>query len=615
MLQSTQVAERDTQPNGQEPAISDYAIIGDCRTAALVSQDGSIDWLCLPYFSGASVFAAVLDQERGGRFRIRPVAYFRSARRYFDATGVLETTFQTESGSARLLDLMPVAGSSSTLQPQREVLRIVQGVEGEVTLEVRWEPRPRYASVEAKLKSRGAIGWSCTWSDELFLLRSEAPLDLVPDEEAVVGQIRVEAGQKVRFSLCYAKADIGVVAPLGVEADNRLQATLEWWRLWSSQCAHEGPHRAAVVRSAITLKLMTFALSGAVLAAPTTSLPETIGAERNWDYRYCWIRDAALTMRAFTGLGFQSEARSFLEWLLHATRLTWPKLQVMYDVYGRTNLHERELEYLRGFRGSRPVRIGNGAHNQVQLDVYGGLLFAALDYVEKGGRLQEDEARLLAGFGTTVCKQWRDADSGIWEIRGPNRHYTFSKVMCWTALDSLLKLHERGCVRIDVDMLRRERDEIGRAIETRGFNETLDSYVGELDGDWVDAALLLMGCLGYKHPGHRRMRATFERLQQRLGYNGLLYRYEEGTDHLPSREGAFGICSFWAVDNLARRGDLEDAERTFDHILSFANDVGLFAEEIDPDTGEALGNFPQAFTHVGLINAAMALAASRRAGG
>jgi GH15 family glucan-1,4-alpha-glucosidase len=614
MLRFTEKTERDVQPNSQDSQIGDYAIIGDCRTAALVSRDGSIDWLCLPHFSGPSVFAALLDQERGGRFRIRPAGRFQSARRYLDATGILETTFETASGSARLLDLMPIVGNSGTLHPLREVLRIIEGIDGEVSFEVRWEPRPRYSRIDPQFRSRGAIGWSCSWSDELFLLRAEAPLDFASDEKAVVGRIRVKAGQKVRISLCYAKADIGVIAPLEEEADNRFQATLEWWLCWSRQCAYEGQHRDTVLRSAITLKLMTFALSGAVLAAPTTSLPEAIGAERNWDYRYCWIRDAALTMRAFTGLGFQSEARSFLEWLLHATRLTWPELQVMYDVYGRTNLRERELEHLRGFRGSRPVRIGNGAYRQVQLDVYGGVLFAAFDYVAKGGRLQEDEAKLLVGFGKTVCKQWRDADSGIWEIRGPKRHYTFSKVMCWTALDSLLKLYERGCVRINVELFRRERDEIGRAIETHGFNEILDSYVGEFDGDWLDAALLLMGCLGYKHPNEARMRATFERLQERLGCNGLLYRYEEGTDHLRSREGAFGICSFWAIDNLARRGDVEAAERAFDHILSFANDVGLFAEEIDPDTGEALGNFPQAFTHVGLINAAMALAASRTAG-
>jgi GH15 family glucan-1,4-alpha-glucosidase len=314
-------------------------------------------------------------------------------------------------------------------------------------------------------------------------------------------------------------------------------------------------------------------------------------------------------MRAFTGLGFRSEAGSFLQWLLHATRLTWPELQVMYDVYGRTNLRECELEHLSGYRASRPVRIGNGAYRQVQLDVYGGVLFAALDYVQKGGELQEDEAQLLVGFGKTVCRQWRDPDSGIWEVRGPKRHYTFSKIMCWTALDSLLKLKDRGCLGVDVETFRRERDEIEAVIETRGFNEALGSYVSELGGDRLDASLLLMGCLGYRNPAHARMRATFDRIQERLGRNGLLYRYDEGSDHLSSREGAFGICSFWAIDNLARRGDVEAAESAFQHILSFSNDLGLFAEEIDPDTGEPLGNFPQAFTHVGLVNGAMALAA------
>jgi GH15 family glucan-1,4-alpha-glucosidase len=592
--------------------IGDYAIIGDCRTAALVSKDGSIDWLCFPHFSGPSVFAALLDHGQGGRFRIRPEGRFRSRRRYHGATAVLETVFETPTGAARLIDAMPVVSDTGALHPLREVLRTIEGIEGAVSFEVLWSPRPNYARASPLIRSRGALGWSCAWMDELFLLRAEAPLNLSPDGKAVIGRIRVEAGQTIRFSLCYAKGDVAVIAPLGREADARLRATLAWWQSWSGQCMYDGPHRDAVIRSAVTLKLMTFALSGAVLAAPTSSLPEWIGAERNWDYRYCWIRDAALTMRAFTGLGFQSEAASFLQWLLHATRLTWPKLQVMYDIYGRTSLRERELEHLSGYRASRPVRIGNGAYQQVQLDVYGGVLFAALDYVEKGGELQDDEARLLVGFGETVCKQWRDPDSGIWEIRGPKRHYTFSKVMCWTALDSLLKLKDRGCLHVDVETFRRERDEIETVIESRGFNEALGSYVRELDGDRLDASLLLMGCLGYKHPDDARMRATFDRIQERLGRNGLLYRYDEGSDHLPSREGAFGICSFWAIDNLGRRGDAEAAERAFQHILSFSNDVGLFAEEIDPATGELLGNFPQAYTHVGLISAAMALAKDRK---
>jgi GH15 family glucan-1,4-alpha-glucosidase len=602
------------EPRGGDAEIGDYAIIGDCRTAALVSRAGSVDWLCLPHFSGPSVFATLLDQERGGRFVIRPEGQFRCARHYLGPTAVLETMFETSTGSARLTDVMPTSEDARALHPMRELLRILEGVEGEVIFEVRWEPHPNYARATPRIRSRRALGWACTSSDELFLLHTEAPLGLAPDGRAVVGRVRVEAGRRIRFSLSYAKAEIGVIAPLGKAADTRLEATLAWWRNWIGRCAYEGSHREAVVRSAITLKLMTFALSGAVVAAPTTSLPEAIGAGRNWDYRYCWLRDAALTMRAFTGLGFQDEAASFLQWLLHATRLTWPELQVMYDVYGRTNLEEQELDHLSGYRNSRPVRIGNEAHRQVQLDVYGGVVFAAFDYVEKGGRLQADEAKLLAGFGETVCRKWREPDSGIWEIRGPPRHYTFSKVMCWMALDCLMKLHERGCVRADLDRFCRERDAIGREIEARGFNERLRSYVSELDGERLDAALLLMGCLGYKEPDDPRMRSTFERTKERLGRNGLLYRYEEGLDNLPSREGAFGICSFWAVDNLARRGDCEAAEQAFEHILSFASDVGLFAEEIDVETGAALGNFPQAFTHVGLINAAMTIAEAQRAG-
>jgi GH15 family glucan-1,4-alpha-glucosidase len=600
--------------NAAEPEIGDYAVIGDCRTAALVSRVGSIDWLCLPHFSGPSVFAALLDQNRGGRFAIRPEQDFRSKRRYLGSTPALETSFETSTGAARLIDLMPVVEEAGGFRPMREVLRIVECREGSVVLDIRFEPRPDYARAAPRIRPRGALGWSCSWSDELFLLYTDAPLQITSDRRSVVGRHRLEAGQKIAFSLSFTKGDIGVIPPLGEHAHHRLQRTIRWWENWCGRAAYDGPYHETVLRSAITLKLMTFALSGAVVAAPTTSLPEAIGADRNWDYRYCWLRDAALTMRAFTGLGYGEEAASFLHWLLHATRLTWPELQVLYDVYGRTDLREKELEHLAGFRGSRPVRIGNGAHRQIQLDVYGEVVSAAFDFSESGGRLQADEGRLLAGFGKTVRRKWREPDHGIWEIRGPKRHYTFSKVMCWAALDRLIRLHEQGLIHVDADRFRREREAIAEAIETRGYNQALGSYVSELDGDRLDASLLLMGCLGYKEPGDPRMRATLDRIEARLGCRGLLYRYEAGSDRMSSREGAFGICSFWAVDNLAKRGDLEAAERLFEHVLSFANDLGLFAEEIDIGTGAALGNFPQAFTHVGLINAAMTLAAARKGG-
>jgi GH15 family glucan-1,4-alpha-glucosidase len=608
------VAVRQDTPSTRnlEPEIGDYAVIGDCRTAALISRSGSLDWLCLPHFSGPSLFAALLDQERGGRFAIQPDREFQASRRYLPGTPVLETTFRTGSGVATLTDLMPIEEDAGRLTPMREVLRIVEGVEGEVILDVRFEPRPNYAREKVRIRSRGALGWSCAWSDELCLLASDARLEAAADEGAVVGQVRVRAGERLCFSLTYTKSHIGVIAPLGEHAWDRLLRTMQWWRDWTNRFTYEGPYKDAVERSAITLKLMTFALSGAVVAAPTASLPEAIGADRNWDYRYCWLRDAALTVRAFTGLGYRDEAGAFLHWLLHATRLTWPKLQVMYDVYGQTNLVEEELGHFSGYRGSRPVRIGNGAHAQVQMDIYGEVVSAAYYYVQSGGQLQADEAKLLTGFGEIVCKHWREPDHGIWEIRGAKRQYTFSKFMCWSALDSLIKLHEQGCILIDVDRYRRERDDIAQAIETRGFSETIGSYASELDGNRLDAALLLMGCLGYRDPGHPRMRSTLDRIQERLGSDGLLYRYERGLDGLDSPEGAFGICSFWTVDNLAKRGDLAAAAETFEHILSFANDVGLYAEEIDVATGAALGNFPQAFTHVGLINAAMALAASQK---
>lgn len=584
--------------------ISDYATIGDCRSAALVSKGGSIDWLCLPSFSSPSVFAAILDPQVGGRFSMSPEAEFTCSRRYVGQTPVLETTFETATGSVRLTDAMIIGGSARNLEPRREIVRLVEGLQGPVVLDLRWQPRPDYARGRFKLRRRGH-DWACTWGNELLLLRSDQELHGTGSD--VTGRIEVRAGERLSFSLSHEKGEIAVRLPLGRDAIDRVERTAAWWQGWADGCSCTGPWRDAVLRSAVTLKLMTFALSGAVVAAPTTSLPEWIGGTRNWDYRYCWLRDAALTMRAFTGLGLRREADAFLRWLLHATALTRPRLRVVYDVYGRARLPEAELTHLEGYADSRPVRIGNGAYDQTQLDVYGGVIAAAADFVETGGTLQRDQLKLLAGFGRTVCEIWRNPDNGIWEMRDRKRHHSFSKLMCWVALDRLLALSGMQEMDIPAGRFEEERAAIAEAIDTRGFNENLSSYVGQFEGDRLDASLLLMPCLGYGDPADPRQRSTFERIDERLSVDGLMYRYEPASDGLSGPEGAFGICSFWAVENLARRGEVERAERRFEQILERANDLGLFAEEIDPETGAALGNFPQAFTHVGLINAALAI--------
>jgi GH15 family glucan-1,4-alpha-glucosidase len=596
-------------PWAQDSAVNigDYAIIGDCRSAALVSQHGSLDWLCLPHFSSPALFGALLDTERGGRLLLGPGVPAQVTRRYLASTNVLETTFRTHDGAVRLLDCMSIP-SETGLQPGCEVLRVMEGIDGAVPVRLEVDLQPDYGRRSARLHRRGPRLWTWTWGDECVHLACD--VDLQPRGNRLLGERTLAAAERLSCSFTHVKKDVGVVLGLEHAAQKRLDDSADWWRQWSGRARYHGPYREAVLRSALTLKLLTFALSGAVVAAPSTSLPETLGGDRNWDYRYCWLRDAALTMRAFVGLGYLEEARAFLDWLLHATRLTWPELLVVYDVYGRSRLPERELRHWRGFCDSRPVRIGNGAYVQLQLDVYGAVCEAARQFAGAVGCLQRDEARLLRGFGEAVCRLWQQPDHGIWEIRGARRHYTFSKVMCWTALDALLALSAQGMLTVPAKY-QAAHSALRETIETSGYNRGIDSYVSVLGGTHVDASLLLMGCLGYADPREKRMRATFSRIEERLSRNGLLFRYEREQDGMAGGEGAFGICSFWAIDNLAKRGDRSAAQGQFEHVLQFANDLGLFAEEIDPDSGAQLGNFPQAYTHVGLINAALALERER----
>ncbi len=598
------------RPPTSGPAIDDYAIIGDCRSAALISRWGSIDWLCWPRFDSPSVFGALLDPARGGCFSVRPVGDAEVSRRYLEGTNVLETTFRTPGGVLRLTDLMPVASEAEKRQellPDREILRRLECTEGEVPVEIVCDPRPEYGRVVPRLRARGALGVWYEHDGQALVLRCDLPAQLSADRAELTVRTTMHAGERHYLSLVAALGEPAVLPPLGGHAEFRIQRAIDWWRQWAAQCVYSGPYRDTVLRSALTLKLMEYAPSGAVVAAPTTSLPEQMGGVRNWDYRYCWLRDSSLTLQALFDLGYHAEAEAFLRWLLHTTSRTLPELQVLYDVYGETRLTEHTLDYLSGFHDSRPVRIGNDAHGQLQLDIYGEVIDAVHAFVMRGGRLDHGTRRMLAGFGETVCTRWSEPDEGIWEPRGGRRHNTYSKAMCWVALERLCRLNDEGHLRVPTARYRQVQREIRDAIESRGFDDQMDSYASTLDGHTLDAALLLLPRYGYVEPAAPRMHGTFERIWEKLGVDGLLYRYRDDDDGLPGSEGAFGICSFWAVSYLAQAGDHDRAAAAFEHVLSFANDLGLFAEEIDPATGAALGNFPQAFTHVGLIDAALQL--------
>jgi GH15 family glucan-1,4-alpha-glucosidase len=588
--------------------IHDYAAIGDGRTVALVGRDGSIDWLCWPRFDSPSIFGAILDQN-AGCWGLAPIAPYRVERRYVDETNVLETRFDTAAGTLVVTDLMPVASEEDKrrlLLPDHEILRVAECVRGEVELEMRFAPRPDYGRRRGRLRNAGPLGVRVEMGADLLVLRTDIPIDITADGQ-VRGHARLRAGEASHASLTFADDWPAVLPPLGEWSRAAIARSVAWWRDWASRLRYDGPCRETVIRSALALKLMVYAPSGAVVAAPTTSLPERIGGDLNWDYRFCWLRDASFTVRALFGLGCSAEAHAFVHWLLQATRLTQPELRILYDVHGNEPLDERVLEGLGGYRGSRPVRIGNAAAGQRQLDVYGEVIDAVAHFVSAGGALDRDTERTLCAFGEYVCRHWQEADEGIWEPRSGAAHNTHSRLLCWTALDRLLQLHAQGRLsRAPAALFQEHRERIRREIDARAWNPALGSYVAQLDGDRLDASLLLLPWYGFEDAGSDRMRRTYERVRERLGAgDALLYRYLMADS---PGEGTFGICSFWGTEYLALGGGTpEEARASFERLCGYANDVGLFGEEIDPATGAALGNFPQAFTHVGLINAAISL--------
>ena len=603
---------------GGFPPIEDYALIGDCGSAALVSRDGAVEWLCCPRFDSPSLFAAILDRERGGSFGIAPATPYRTTRRYVEGTAVLETEFHTKSGVLRLRDCMVATadvGAVGALWPEHQLLREVSCPQGSVEVFVRCDVRFDYGRRRVRAHDRGRLGIFLQHRGDVAVVHSEIPLEC--NDGVISGGARLEAGDRRFVALAYDQDEPATIPPLGDHAAQALEATLDFWRQWSGRCKYDGPHRERVVRSAITLKLMTFSASGAVVAAPTTSLPEQIGGVRNWDYRYCWLRDACFTLRALLELGYVEEGRAFFSWLLHVAHKSRSMLQVLYNVFGGWAPAERELDHLRGYRDSRPVRVGNGAKDQLQLDVYGELLAAATEYVRRGGGLGDWSGRLLAKIGDRVCALWQQPDQGIWEIRSEAQRHVTSVAMCWVALDRLLEMARCGEVRLSERRrarFQRVRDEIRADVDRHGWSERHGSFVSVFDGEDVDASLLLLGLYGYLDPNDSRMLRTFERVRRELGQDGLLRRYPHETDDgLPAGEGSFGLCSFWAVEYLARAGRVDEAESELERMCGLANDLGLFAEEVDPSSREALGNFPQAFTHVGLVNAALAIAAARAA--
>jgi GH15 family glucan-1,4-alpha-glucosidase len=600
-----------------ENAIGDYAAIGDGRSAALVGRDGSIDWLCWPRFDSPSIFGAILDPS-AGRWRIGPVGSSDNNRRYLENTNVLQTRFDTGSGTLVLTDLMPVASEEEKqnfLVPEREILRLIECERGEVEIEWSFHPRPGYGLRSSVVRRAGQLGLRVETGAGLLCLRTDLPLELGSDGK-VGGRARLRAGDAAYASLTFAVDGPAVLPPLGEWSRSSLERTVRWWRSWAARARYDGPAKEMVIRSALALRLMVYAPSGAIVAAPTTSLPERIGGPLNWDYRFCWLRDASLTVRALMGLGYVDEAHAFVNWLLHATRLTRPELRVLYDVHGNTPPPERVLGRLAGYRGSQPVRIGNLAAGQLQLDVYGEVIDAVTHFLQAGGTLDRETEGVLRGWGEYVCRNWNHPDEGIWEPRTGRAHHTHSRVLCWVALDRLLHLHAQDHLRwAPAAKFEENREALRRDIEARAWSASLQSYVAELDGDRLDATLLLLAWYGFEPAGSDRMRATYRRIREQLGAgDGLLYRYERNLlpekegDPVSPGEGAFGISSFWAAEYLAiGGGSVDDARRLFERLCGYANDVGLFAEEIDPASSAALGNFPQAFTHVGLINAALSL--------
>jgi GH15 family glucan-1,4-alpha-glucosidase len=591
------------------PPIADYALIGDCHSAALISKDASIDWCCMPRYDSGSVFGRILDWERGGYCAITPGGRgVDVSRRYVDRTMVLETTFRTGGGEARLFDCFCMR-RGGRLEPYREILRIVEGVRGRVDFSLAICPRFDYGGVRPWIRQQGVNFFSVIGGNDGLLVASD--VDLQPGgHHDLNARFTVRAGERVHLSI-KAEAperidDDPPEPPTPEHMDRRLDETLRWWRRWASRGTMTGPDDEGVIRSAIVLKALINAPTGAMAAAPTTSLPEALGGSRNWDYRYSWIRDSSFAVRSLAELGYQSEADGFRRFVERSAAGNAHDLQLMYGVGGERRLNEQELPTLEGYRRAAPVRIGNGAAAQFQLDLYGELLDLAWRWHQRGYSPDDDYWRFIVETVNQCAGQWKEPDSGIWEVRGPRKHFVHSKVMSWVAMDRGIRLAQESRRAGPIRKWQRLRTEIRRSVERNGYDSKRGVFVQAYGSKALDSALLLLPTTEFVDWEDERMVRTTDAIRDKLSRDGLLWRYR-GRDGLGGQEGAFLACAFWLAENYAHQGRYDEAREIFDRTVSTGNDLGLFSEEFDPETNEMLGNFPMGLSHLSHVTAAVAL--------
>ncbi|UXY19041.1 glycoside hydrolase family 15 protein [Streptomyces cynarae] len=592
------------------PRIEDYALIGDEQTAALVGRDGSIDWLCLPRFDSPACFAKLLGTEEHGHWRIAPRgARLCTRRAYRPDTLVLDSDWDTPDGTVRVTDFMPQRDRAP------DVVRVIEGLAGRVTVHGELRLRFDYGSIVPWMRRSDGHRVAVAGPDSVWL-RSEPPVRIWGEDFATHSEFTVGKGDRVAFVLTWHPSH--EPRPALVDPFEALDSSVEDWRAWAARCRYRGPHREVVVRSLITLKALTYAPTGGIVAAPTTSLPESLGGVRNWDYRYSWLRDSTLTLQALLAAGYHEEAEAWRDWLLRAVAGKPADLQIMYGISGERRLPEYELPWLPGFHGSAPVRVGNDAVKQFQLDVYGEVIDSLSVARSAGLPVRPHMWRVQCALLEFLRTAWRQPDAGLWEVRGRRRHFVYSKVMAWVAADRAVRtLEEHPHLDGDLDGWRAMREEVHREVCERGYDPDRNTFTQYYGSRALDASLLQIPLVGFLPPDDPRVTGTIDAVRAELSCDGLLLRYDLGhtdVDPLPGEEGAFLACSFWLADALHLTGRTDEARELFERLVGLCNDVGLLAEEYDPVTGRQLGNFPQAFSHLGLVGTALALDGGEKAG-